>query len=1200
MTHRRQRGPSVAWGLALLLAAPAGLPAAAEGGPAPEKPPWERLLRGEDARQAEQHKKTLDAHWEAAEFEKALPVAEALASLRQNAQGPDHWQTVSARWKVKEIQAILKTGPADRKELARAPALYRRAAALANEDRLHEAKPFFEQVLAVHRRMLGDEYPCTALGYNDLASSQYARREFVEAEGNFRKAIDLGGKLLGEEHPDVASGYANLGSLLADQGKHAGAEGNFRKALDLRLKLFGEEHPDTALGYHLLAHSQSVQGKHAGAEGNYRKALALERKLRGEDHLLTATGYNNLGANQKAQGKYAEAESLFRKGLDLRLKLLGDEHPSTATSLNNLAAVQAAQGLFAEAEENSRRALGLRLKLLGEKHRLTAQSYGNLALNQKRQRKYAEAEANASKALALRLEVLGEDDPDTAQGYETLAGIQEARGKHAEAEGSYRKALGLDRKLLGEDHPETAQSYNNLAVNLDEQGKFAEAEENHQKALDRRLRLLGEDHPDTANSYHNLACNQNDQGKYAEAERLWGRSADLFDRTRPWAASSGLGRAAVAGERSPLFRLAAVLARNGKPDLAWRRFEQGLARGAWDDLSQRRHLSAEERAHQARLVRQLDRLDRLIEQAPPGGPTPETRKRREELLGERRRAREELSDWAGQIERKYGPAVGRVFERAAVQEALAADAALLGWVDTDGHPRAADPGGEHWAVLLRSRGEPVWVRLPGSGPDKTWTDADRRLEDDLKRALRKPRGDWNDLARRLGDQRVGPLAGRLAAGDGLPAVRHLVVLPSSLMDGLPADVFAEGYRVSYAPSGTLFAHVRRQKRPPEGGLLVVADPVFDRPGAGPAGPELPPGGLLLDLVAPGSVAARAGLKSGDVLLSYAGSALKGPDDLAKAVQAHAREKEVELSVWRAGKVETRRAESGKLGVVTAKGPAPAVLAERRQHAEKLALARGADDGDWKPLPGTRVEAEALRRLFEGRGHQVGLLTDSRASERALGELARAGELRGYRFVHLATHGSLDARSPLRSAVILSRDQLPDAEKQLEAGLPLDDGRLTAAEVLRDWHLQAELVTLSACETALGKYEPGEGFVGFPQALLLSGARSVCVSLWQVHDTATALVMARFYENLLGARAGLRGPLPKAEALAEAKAWLRGLTRAEALRLAARVTDGVERGKGRPALPPAPPVPGAEGDDAGQRPFAHPYYWSAFLLIGDPD
>jgi CHAT domain-containing protein len=248
------------------------------------------------------------------------------------------------------------------------------------------------------------------------------------------------------------------------------------------------------------------------------------------------------------------------------------------------------------------------------------------------------------------------------------------------------------------------------------------------------------------------------------------------------------------------------------------------------------------------------------------------------------------------------------------------------------------------------------------------------------------------------------------------------------------------------------------------------------------------------------------------------------------------------------------------------------------------------------LPGTRAEVEALRRLF-GATPAPTILAASEASEQRLYQLAKDKELGKYRYVHLATHGEVDDHVPLRSAVILARDNLPDPGKQLDAGLPIFDGRLTAEEVLRQWHLHSELVTLSACQTALGKYEKGEGHVGFAQAILLAGSRSVCLSLWKVDDTATALLMERFYQNLLGKREGLKQPLRKAEALGEAKAWLRGLSRDEAVRRAAQLSGGVARAKGRPALPTLPAAPAEAPDTA---PYAHPYYWAAFILIGDPD
>src|SRR5262249_27274441 len=125
-----------------------------------------------------------------------------------------------------------------------------------------------------------------------------------------------------------------------------------------------------------------------------------------------------------------------------------------------------------------------------------------------------------------------------------------------------------------------------------------------------------------------------------------------------------------------------------------------------------------------------------------------------------------------------------------------------------------------------------------------------------------------------------------------------------------------------------------------------------------------------------------------------------------------------------------------------------------------------------------------------------------------------------------------------------------------------------------------------------------GFLGLGQALLSRGARSVVVSLWKVDDTATALLMARFYQNLLGKRPGLDKPMPRALALREAKVWLLNLSRAEAQRLVEQLPDAGPRGT-RPELSPLPEAPKPAPPGPVDRPYAHPYYWAAFILIGDP-
>jgi hypothetical protein len=1218
--------------LGLLLALVAALSLSADDKP-DKQPPYKRLLQGDDATKAERLEQHLYQHWAAGKFEDALKAAEELVSLREKLQGADHWEAANARWDVEIFRRTLKQEAKGRKEMAGILAQFAEAQQLEAQGRYREAKPLRERILPVSRKVLGEEHPYTAGSYNSLAVNLYSQGQYAAAAQLHEKALDIRRKVLGEEHPFTAVSYNNLAANLDAQGQHATAvplhqkaldtyrkvlgeehpatatsynslavnldsQGQHteaallhRKALDIRRKVLGEEHPDTATSYNNLAFNLNAQGRFAAAMPLLQRALDIHRKLLGEEHPLTASDYNNVAVNLNAQGQYAAAAPLLQKALDIRRKVLGEEHPFTATTYNNLAANLRAQSQYAQAVPLYQRALEIRRKTLGEGHPHTAASYDNLALDLNLLRQYALATPLHEKALDIYRKVLGEEHRDTAICYDNLACNLNAQGQYKAATPLYQKALDIHRKVLGEEHPGTATSYNNLANNLGAQGEYAAAAPSYQKALDICRQLLGEEHPYTASGYNNRAGNRNAQGEYALAEEDWTRAAAIFARTRLQVAATGLERATATSEDSPLPNLAAALARNGKPALAWERFEQSIGRGAWDDMSARLRRAPTERSKQHELVAQLNRLDLLIQRTIKPQDTPELRKQREALLTQRRDLGDELARFTAELEAKYGPVAGQVYERAIIQKVLPADAALVGWIDIPGQPKAANPNGEHWAFLLRSSGEPIVVGLTGSGDKGVWTENDTKLPRQLREALQNPKSDWQPLAKKLRAQRLEPLAKHLAG------VQRLIVLPSPALAGVPVEVFADGYTVSYALSGTMFAYLRQRPRPGGNGMLALADPVFDKPGTRKPEPlPLPPGGLLLLAVTPNSNAANAKLQAGDVLLKYAGADLKTPADLLKLVEAHAGNKEITVTVWRDGRSGERLVGPGNLGVVLAKDPAPVALAEKRKNDDLLARARSGDDGQWDQLPGTRVEAEALRRLCDKGKLAYRLLADSDASEQELDALATSRELGKYRFIHLATHGTLDDRFPLRSAVILSRDNLPDALQQAQAGKPVYDGRMTAEKVLGSWHLDAELVTLSACQTALGKYERGEGFVGFSQALLLSGSRNVCLSLWKVDDTATALLMERFYENLLIGRAGSVSDRSKVAALEEAKSWLRNLSADDVTKRAASLTNGVARGKGRPALPllPAATVKPATKD----KPFAHPYYWAAFVLVGD--
>jgi CHAT domain-containing protein len=346
-------------------------------------------------------------------------------------------------------------------------------------------------------------------------------------------------------------------------------------------------------------------------------------------------------------------------------------------------------------------------------------------------------------------------------------------------------------------------------------------------------------------------------------------------------------------------------------------------------------------------------------------------------------------------------------------------------------------------------------------------------------------------------------------------------------------------------------------------------------------PKPPDHGLLVQRVESGSNAEQAGLQPGDVLLRYAGAVLATRDDVQKQVQAaDPKAPGVGASIWREGKTLDLTLKPGPLGVVLNTQPAAQAILAQREGDRLIRHTRGAS---FVRLPGSLREVRAIAGLFDEREVHLG----SDASEQTLGSLRSQDRLAGFSVIHLATHGQIDDLAPMNSRLQLSQNKLPDPA----AGSPLDapayDGFLTAGEVMGTWKLEAELVTLSACRSGLGRQSGGEGFVGFAQAFFLAGSRSLVVSLWEVDDQATSLLMTRFYQNWLGKRPGLDKPLSKAEALREAKAWLRNLTGADV----ERELNQTSRGE----LRPRPGPPQVEG-----RRFAHPHYWAGFILMGDPN
>ena len=149
----------------------------------------------------------------------------------------------------------------------------------------------------------------------------------------------------------------------------------------------------------------------------------------------------------------------------------------------------------------------------------------------------------------------------------------------------------------------------------------------------------------------------------------------------------------------------------------------------------------------------------------------------------------------------------------------------------------------------------------------------------------------------------------------------------------------------------------------------------------------------------------------------------------------------------------------------------------------------------QPLPFASREIEAIARLISPESRLV--VTREKATE----SLVKRLPLSDFRIIHFATHSLLDEGAAGRSALVLTREPWPG-----------EDGFLEAREIY-DMRLDADLVVLSACQTAAGKMEKGEGIEGLARAFICAGSRSVLASLWNVSDVSTSEFMRSFYDFL---------------------------------------------------------------------------------------
>lgn len=937
---------------------------------------------------------------------------------------------------------------------------------------------------------------------------------------------------------------SNAVDALHGKGYYRSAIPLAQDAVRFAKKHLGENNLDTARTLNRLGKLLHATADYTGAKSAYRQALEINQHIFGNDHPDTAAYFNNFGLLLSQMGDYTEARSHLEQAVAISRRVLGNDHPDAARPLNSLGALLCAMCDYAGARPYLEEALEINRRVHGNDHPITAQSLNSIGILLSAIGDNTGAQPYFEQSLEIRRQVLGEDHPNTALSLNNLARLMHALGEFTSARTHYLQYLEKTRKVLGEDHIHYVASLLNFGILSLQMRDYLAARPHLEQALEISRRILGNDHPDRARSLAGLG-------------ELLMANAD-YTGARPYLEQALEVHRRVLGEDHPdtaasLGSLGRLLVAVGEGNEAWRLYQQALA---IDDRMIAQVFSVGSERQRATFLRTLQGefdvfLSLFLRHLDLSPLTPrtvlDTILRRKGLGAEALAAQRDAV-----LGGRYPHLRDRLTQLSALREQVArATLAGPGSESLDAHRRKL----AGWTTEKERLESELAGQVPEMNLERNLRAADRRaiaLGLDAGVALvefvRFHEFAFHAVPAR-GESQWKParyLAFVLPGGD--PDAVTLI----DLGEAEPIDRLIADFRASVAvdPDDRQNRNMVRRRHPltdaSDGSALraAVFDPLRSSLG-GRTRLLVSPDGQLAQLPFAALPTADGRLLADGYLISYVGT---GRDALRFTAPAATRS-EAALVMCDP---------DFDLGSATARlASLPAGRTSRDLHSGLGGVQR------------------LLNTLEEGRVIGELLHTAPWHGEQALKKPFLAACV-SPRILHLATHGffledqrtdldrelwgrMLDDDGHLRGDVgenpLLRSGLVLAGANTFLRGNPLpeeaDTGLLTSLDVTGLDLLGTELVVLSACETGLGDVQVGEGVIGLQRAFTIAGARTLVMSLWSVDDKATCELMVSFYRRLLAGEG-------KADALRHAQDELRA-----------------------------------------KPEYADPYYWAAFVLLGDP-
>lgn len=981
---------------------------------------------------------------------------------------------------------------------------------------------------------------------------------FLGLPGNAQPLDTLALRARADSLNQAGAAYLQIGEL-------ALAEKDFLEAVRIRETVLGEKTLECASCLNSYGASQIYLGNYDRAIESFSKAAAIAEELLGKQHIFYASCINNIGLCHLVLSDYATAIDYISQATDIYLETVGANHPNYGLCLNNLGNCYQELAEFEKAIEYYTKASVVYREALGDKNLNYAGCINNIGNCYQELSDYGKAIEYLTQAMEIRHELVDERHPDYVASYTNLGNCYYFLGDVKKALEFFEKALELNRAIygdhqpavainleeigncyfdmgdyekaisygtealaiyresMGERHPYYANTLNNLGNSYTGLKDFEKAYSNYREALDIYRDTEGERHPDYAHTLKLLGTYYNNVGNYSEAVKYFSESLaiyrDIFgQRNRDVAASINF-----VGEA-----YSALGDRDSTSAYIRSYFSQvsDLVLDAFTYLPQNQR-SAHWNTFNEFFTEKLPRYTRFL-----SGD--------KEFL---------CTAYDGALFSKGLLLNAETELRRLILESGDEDALLL-------YNRLQDER----SLLDQLYAQPVSERtMP--------TDSLENLYESLERELQQKSRAFGDFTNNLS----------ISWRDVQSALEK-------------RDIAIEFLKVPVSEDTTLYCALTLKKgydAPHYVELFDMKD--LDALQAKYAGRQKTDGliygdAALYDLVWKPLEKELKGVNniyfgpSGELYQTAIEYADNGKGPLATRKNIFRLSSTRQLAVARG---ETEHQRSAVFGGLKYGASEEVLLADSRKYTQRSIPEdpffnvdsldiRGAGGGLMvADLPGTEAEALEIDALLRKEGLDNTLRMGEEGTEAAFKDLSGRRE----NIIHIATHGFYwngkqargiadgqarnlaNGSDRLQEDVSMTRSGLlfSGANNALHDGFAkkegVEDGILTAKEIAQMDLRGTDLLVLSACQTGLGEVS-GEGVFGLQRGFKKAGVNTILMSLWEVDDEATQLLMTRFYKGLT-----------------------EGLSKTDALK---KAQDAVRTNKGRD--------------------FSSPYYWAAFILL----